>query len=164
MQWIRTHLSHTHAHTHTHTRISSAGTRYTTYTQIRSTLFTQFARMHIHFALRACTHIHTHTRARAHTHTHTHIHIHILVLMPSNEDSDIWLANEDACVRRHRQTVDTLCVKLRTPNLCVTFQRWTVLFSFFFQYPYICKSRQFATVCTYLVHGLSSIAMLSSVW
>ena len=53
---------------------------------------------------------------------------------------------------------DTLCVKLRTHNLCMTFQLWTedqtlrTLFSlFFFNIPLYARvgSRQFATVCTY---------------
>ena len=42
----------------------------------------------------------------------------------------------------------SLCVKLRTHNLCMTFQRCYFLF-FFLQHTPICKSRQFATVCTY---------------
>ena len=62
--------------------------------------------------------------------------------MPSNEDSDIWLAKRGrVCATYYQQTVHTLCVKLRTPNLCVTFQRWTedptlyTLFSLFFNIP-----------------------------
>ena len=50
---------------------------------------------------------------------------------------------------------DTLCVKLQLQNLCMTFQRRTedqtlcTLFSSLFSTYPICKSRQFANVCTY---------------
>ena len=80
----------------------------------------------------------------------------------SIEDYDIWLAKRGrACSKYYWQLWDTLCVKLRTHNLCMIFQRWTedqtlcTLFSLFFS-TYICtsikicKSRQFATVCTHV--------------
>ena len=53
-------------------------------------------------------------------------------------------------------TWDTLCVKLQTHNLCMTSALnrgpnpvHVIFFFFFFQHTPICKSRQFATVCTY---------------
>ena len=128
---------------------------------------------HIHIGTRKYSHPHTqsgHTHTHAHTHTHTHTHTCKCRQMRTPIFDPL---NEDTCVQTYyRQLWDTLCVKLRTHNLCMTFQRWTedsnpvhVNFSIF-QHTPICKSRQFAKFCLHISTncGPSSFAMLFSVW
>ena len=71
----------------------------------------------------AVIHMHKHTdRQTQHTHTHTHTYLQAR----ANEDYDILLAKRGrACSTYYRKLWDTLCVKLWTHNLCMTFQRWT---------------------------------------
>ena len=105
-----------------------------------------------HLNQQTCTH-NTLTHSLTHTHTHTQTCKHRQSRTTIFDSLLKWVC---ACSTYYRQLWDTLCVKLRTHNLCMTLERWTkdqtlcTLFSLFFStYPYICKSRQFATVCTY---------------
>ena len=116
------------------------------------------------------THHHSHIHINTHTHTHTHWH----TCKHQQARTMIFdsLKRGRACSMYYRHLWDTLCVKLRTHNLCMTFQRWTgdqtlcMLFSLFFSstYPYM----QEYAICNRLHvstnRGPSSFAMLSSVW
>ena len=100
----------------------------------------------------------TTTKTYTCTHTDTHTHTHILCKSCQSRTMIFDSLNEDACVRRTTSNCGHfVCKIVDIYNLCMTFQCWTedqtlcTLFSpFFSTYLYtLCKSRQFATVCTY---------------
>ena len=75
------------------------------------------------------------------THTHTHTHTHIPVSISNRGTMIFSLAKRGHCVfpLTTGNCGDTLCVRLRTHNLCMTFQRWNrgpnpvhIIFSLFF--------------------------------
>ena len=84
------------------------------------------------------------------THTHTYLQV------PAIEDYILLAKRGRACSTYHRQLWDTLRVKLADTQLVYDFSALNrgpnsvhVIFSLFFNIPLHCKSRQFATICTY---------------
>ena len=130
-----------HVHTDVHTQTHNYHTHLRMYTSVHPFI-------HTHTHTHTCMYIHLciHTYAYVLKYTHTHTHTHTCTCKHQQLRTMIFDSlNKDVRVRRTTGNCGTLlCVKLRTHNLCMTFQRWTedqtlctLIFLLFSTYPYM---------------------------